>query len=311
MKKWIYLLFIALILVTLLLVWIFRPPATLYHEEKIRISQKSMQRALWNDENWQKWWPGTTPGAKGDAFLYNGFRYVMIRKDFSLISFSIEKENFSADAVLSFAPLTRDSMDVRWVARPTENTLLDKIRSSRVNRQLDRDLGYLLEKLKMHVSNTAHIYNFNIQPVLVVDSMLISTSKTFTAYPTTEQIYTMISDLKGYIRTQQAMETGFPMLNVTTSDSIHYLTRVALPVNRELHTAGDIVYKRMLGRGNILVTEVKGGPGRIKEAFGQMKIYMEDYQRSGVAIPFQSIITDRSKEPDTSKWVTKVYFPVI
>ena len=121
----------------------------------------------------------------------------------------------------------------------------------------------------------------------------------------------MISDLKGYIRTQQAMETGFPMLNVTTSDSIHYLTRVALPVNRELPTAGDIVYKRMLGRGNILVTEVKGGPGRIKEAFGQMKIYMEDYQRSGVAIPFQSIITDRSKEPDTSKWVTKVYFPVI
>ena len=192
MKKWIYLLFIALILVTLLLVWIFRPPATLYHEEKIRISQKSMQRALWNDENWQKWWPGTTPGAKGDAFLYNGFRYVMIRKDFSLISFSIEKENFSADAVLSFAPLTRDSMDVRWVARPTENTLLDKIRSSRVNRQLDRDLGYLLEKLKMHVSNTAHIYNFNIQPVLVVDSMLISTSKTFTAYPTTGQIITVL-----------------------------------------------------------------------------------------------------------------------
>ena len=87
MKKWIYLLFIALIVVPLLLIWVFRSPATLYHEEKIRISQKSMQRALWNDENWKKWWPGTTPGAKGDAFAYNGFRYVMKRKDVSLISF--------------------------------------------------------------------------------------------------------------------------------------------------------------------------------------------------------------------------------
>jgi hypothetical protein len=30
-----------------------------------------------------------------------------------------------------------------------------------------------------------------------------------------------------------------------------------------------------------------------------------------MAIPFQSLITDRVKEPDTAKWITKLYAPVL
>jgi hypothetical protein len=67
----------------------------------------------------------------------------------------------------------------------------------------------------------------------------------------------------------------------------------------------------MLGGGNILITEVKGGPASIKKAFNEMETYITDYRRTAPAIPFQSLITDRSKEPDTSKWVTKIYYPVM
>ena len=38
---------------------------------------------------------------------------------------------------------------------------------------------------------------------------------------------------------------------------------------------------------------------------------MNDHSLSAPVIPFEYIITDRSKEPDTSKWITKICFPII
>ena len=101
------------------------------------------------------------------------------------------------------------------------------------------------------------------------------------------------------------------MLNIETTDSINHHVRVALPLNKALVTSGEILEKRMPGLGNILVTEVTGGNAANKNALIQLNLYARDYQRVPPAIPFYSLITDRTKEPDSSKWVTKVYFPVM
>jgi hypothetical protein len=37
---------------------------------------------------------------------------------------------------------------------------------------------------------------------------------------------------------------------------------------------------------------------------------MSDYQQTAMAIPFESLVTDRSREPDTLKWITNIYVPV-
>ena len=57
--------------------------------------------------------------------------------------------------------------------------------------------------------------------------------------------------------------------------------------------------------------EVTGGQKEIEEAQKQMELYITDYQRSIIAIPFQMLITDRTREPDSSKWITRIYFPVV
>jgi hypothetical protein len=145
----------------------------------------------------------------------------------------------------------------------------------------------------------------------VTDSILISTYSHSKNYPSTNFIYGLIDQLKKYIASQSAKETGFPMLNINTTDSINYLTRVAIPVNRKLPSSGNISYKWMLSGGNILVTDVKGGPSSINNAFDQVENYVNDYHHFAPAIPFQSLITDRSKEPDTSKWITIIYYPVM
>jgi hypothetical protein len=107
------------------------------------------------------------------------------------------------------------------------------------------------------------------------------------------------------------METGNPMLNVHTTDSINYLTRVAIPIDKRLPSVKNIEHKWMMGGGKILVAEVRGGPSSINNALRQMENYIHDYGRTVPAIPFQSLVTDRLNLPDTTKWITKIYYPVM
>ena len=101
------------------------------------------------------------------------------------------------------------------------------------------------------------------------------------------------------------------MLNINSTDSSHYLVRVAIPVNKKLAGLGNISYKSMLGRGNILVTEVRGGNDEIVKAYKQIQNYIADHGRTPPAIPFESLVTDRREEQDSSKWITRIYYPVM
>ena len=87
--------------------------------------------------------------------------------------------------------------------------------------------------------------------------------------------------------------------------------RIGIPVNKKLPEKENISLKQMVKNGNILVTEVRGDQKFINEAIKQTEKYITDYQRSIIAIPFQSMITDRTKEPDSTKWITKIYYPVV
>ena len=91
-------------------------------------------------------------------------------------------------------------------------------------------------------------------------------------------------------------------MNLYTKDGITYLVRVAIPVDKQLPASGNISYKWMLGGGNILITEVKGGHAEIKKAYDQTELYVADHNRVAPAIPFQSMITDRRQEKDSTKW---------
>ncbi len=169
----------------------------------------------------------------------------------------------------------------------------------------------ILQRIQQFYAKEENLYGREIKKEYVLDSTLISTSGTSEGYPTTESIYQLVSNLKNFAEKNGAQQTGHPMLNIYTADSSIYTTKVALPVDKKLKNSGNIAYRWMLGGGSILVTEVKGGPYTIQKAFTEMENYISDFHRTAPAIPFQSLITDRSKEPDTSKWLTKLYWPVM
>ena len=195
--------------------------------------------------------------------------------------------------------------------------LKDEIRQMLLEGLLEKDieelgkrLDSILASMKNHISNVQHIYGFDIKEEKVKIEFMISTKKTFSSYPSTENIYEMLDRVKKYITTRHAREEDYPMLHVTMMDSSNYIAQVAIPIDRQLPDSGIFTSKRMLKNGNILVTQVTGGNATIDSAMEQMDLYISDHQYNNVAIPYQSLITERIVKPDTSKWVTKIYFPI-
>ena len=99
------------------------------------------------------------------------------------------------------------------------------------------------------------------------------------------------------------------MLHVKTLNDSTFETMVAIPVNKKLEGNGTISFSRFVP-WKVLTAEVIGGNKTVEEALKQMKVLISDYQISSMAIPFESLVTDRSQQPDTSKWVTNIYTPV-
>jgi hypothetical protein len=260
--------------------------------------------------NWKSWWP--EKNTKQGKFSYGGLSYTVDSVKISSIYINAGNAENKATTILHVLPLSPDSVRIRWMGSTvTATNPFQRVRDFLFAKKLENQTGNLLDTLTRFYSETTNIYGAEITQVAVVDSILISTLGQSTGYPSTAFIYGLIDELRDYIHGRSAKETGFPMLHILAKDSMHYEVKVALPVDKKLETSGRISYRWMLGGGNILTTEVIGGPYTIRQKFRQMEYYMTDHQRIPVAIPFQSLVTDRREQPDTSKWVTRLYYPVI
>lgn len=281
------------------------------HEQSITASQAGLQRMLLTKSNVLKWWPGTQTDS--GSLLYNGNTYEFANNNISLIPVLITNNSQNIHSTIFSLAQGKEAAQLTWVCKTaTSYNPVKRIRYWLKTKSLNNDLQYLLKKMNEFYSNVENIYGIKIEKKFVEDSILVSTAANCKNFPTTAFIYTQIEKLNTYAAANYAQVTGFPMLNIETEDGINYNVRLALPVNKIIpNKSNDITLKRMLGGGNILVAEVKGGNAAAAEALRQINLYSRDYQRIPPAIPFFSLITNRLAEPDSTKWITKVYCPVM
>ncbi|MEI8058912.1 MAG: hypothetical protein WCG67_02045, partial [Ferruginibacter sp.] len=102
---------------------------------------------------------------------------------------------------------------------------------------------------------------------------------------------------------------NYPMLNVHEENSSSFETMVAINTKKEV-TANETFQLKRMHLGVILMGEVKGGLHTITTGEKEMSNYVTDHRKYTPAIPYQSLVTDRLNEPDTSKWITRLYFPI-
>jgi hypothetical protein len=309
MKRW-GIGFLVVILLLLVCVYTFIPNIVILKSNvAIKATRAGVHRMLLDKNNITKWWPGRI---NNDSLFFNTLSYQINDNNITVMPVAINGQSTIISTSLFLIEVKIDSTQLEWVgAMVTSYNPVKRFFAYLKARSINNDMTAILQKAEAFYKIPENIYGFEIKKELVTDSILIQTSGRCKGLPANQFIYTLVNKLKSYTLSNSAKETGYPMLNVIAADSINFDVKVALPINKALATSGDILQKRMLGRGNILVTEVKGGLAITSKAFFQIQKYAEDYQRSAPAIPFYSLITDRTKEIDTSKWITKIYFPVM
>lgn len=305
MKK-LFLFLLFCLVVFLAFVYLYIPnTASIRRENNFGVSASALYRIVMNAEG-PFWKQFGDSGAKG--FDFHGHHYRIIDQKLNSLVISIDNRASQFNFISSEA----DTVQLSWEMRiPMPVNPFKRITAYNEIKGLGSDLDSLLGQMKSYGRDGLRVYGRRIEEAHVKDSILLFTYGETEGYPPLPYIYSLIDQLRAYTVSQSAGITGDPMLHVTTDDSVHFLTKVALPVNKRLPGSGRISYKWMLGGGNILITDVQGGPWAIRQAFTALDAYSADHQRVAPAIPFESLTTNRLQEKDTAKWKTRIYYPVM
>ena len=287
-------------------------PAKIHFKKTMyaQTSPNSAVRYLLNEKNWHSWWPVSINNPNDSIFPFKDFEYAVNWKMISGDSILIKSKDVFVRSLINVIPISKDSVGFQWEGEAqSEASLFNRIHNYYNQKKLQGNADAIFNALKNHLENDEKVYGIKIERRMVVDTLLISTKKIFASYPTVEQVYELVNDLKKYIIVNAALQTNPPMLHVV-QDSGMFKTMVAIPINKTLQNTERFIIKKMIA-GKILISEIKGGSGNAEAGIKILESYMDDYHLTSPAISFQSLVTDRQVEKDSSKWITKIYYPIM
>ncbi len=295
----------------------FLIPAKIKFSTVIIIKTKAniANRFLMSECKWKEWFPSIAVGSLTDSsdkniYHYKNHFYSLEKKMMNTAEISISNDQLSLKSLISIISINQDSIALEWKSEtPEKSNPLIKLKNYIQAKKLHNDMGYILKKLKSFLAKTENIYGVNFHVIISKDSTLVATKSVSSRYPSTSDIFKMVTELKKYISSEGAKENNFPMLHVKTLIDSTFETMVAIPINKKLSGNREIFFKRFVP-WKVLTAEVTGGDYKVDKALKEMENYLTDYHIPAMAIPFASLVTDRSQQPDTLKWITRIYTPI-
>lgn len=311
-RKIIVLVFIAAILLAGIN---FLIPSQLKIDETVFVKAKknTVNRAINNIHLWKQWWPGAAGNTSiSNALSYNNTIYQPQLPGLYAIGIKVSQNSKSHKTIFSIVAYSADSVLLSWKGSiPVNGNPFTRISQYMHAKKINDDIKDILYAAQKFMNDPQNTYGIKITNEIVKDTLLLNTQAVFTHSPSTHEIYTLINKLTKAASDQKVAVTGYPMMNIAKEDSSKYLLRVALPVSKIIKEEHGIVIKRMI-RGNILVSnDITGGSSAVEHASKQMMHYVQDFNKTLAALPFQSLITNRQLEQDSTKWITRIYCPVI
>ncbi|HVU58702.1 MAG TPA: hypothetical protein VHD83_26765 [Puia sp.] len=312
MKKWIIGI-VAVILFLLAAVYIFIP-------SRLEVSALGMMkcnaqaafRQVGQRERWAKWWPGGPSDVNGQrVFRYGNDVYNMDASHYPLTEVSIQHDGAEIKTRMSVVAIaTQDSSAIYWQCDlNTGLNPLSRLRQYFYGRALQHDMHAIFSKLRPFLQDERNIYDLKVSWGGTPDTFLVATKSFYHNYPTTQDIYRQLDKLKQYVAKEGTVISGYPMDNITPLSDSGYELMTALPTKRALDGKGDIFFRRLVP-AKFLIAEVKGGDHSVREGWVHFREYVTDHERTVMAIPWEYLVTDRLREPDTTKWSTWLYYPV-
>jgi effector-binding domain-containing protein len=104
-------------------------------------------------------------------------------------------------------------------------------------------------------------------------------------------------------------QTGPTMAITLAFDSLNWDFEAAIPVDKEIKGSGPIEVKKSYS-GRAVYVVYQGPYEKTMQAYMDLDNYMKENKLEQIGGPWECYITDPGKEPDSSKWITEIYFPV-
>jgi len=308
MRRWLLLVFLALT-VTVVIIY-----ACISFNQKFAFAavanctQSAAARLIVSKDNWKRWWPGQQ--ANDSFYRYKGLNFKIDKILLYGFEATIFRNKDSAKGLLTVVPAGNDSARFEFAGRYVYSSnpvtrVLQCFRFATIRNNVEN----FVSDTRTYFNNQQNVYGFNVVEGKVRDSSMISTKETFNHYPDVKEVYDMIDGLRQFVKEKGGEQVDSPMLNVYADNPGRYQVMVAIPTKSDLPSEGGFQLKKMV-LGNILVAEVKGGPATVRLGEENLQNYVDDYHKISPAIPYQSLVTNRMAESDTTKWVTKLYYPV-
>ena len=267
-------------------------------------------RVLGDTGQWARWWPENAKGPGG--LEYDGVGYRVAKRLMRSVEISIDDKGGAMSGMLVvFAAPHIDScyLQLQFDQRVSPNPL-KRIKQYREAQHLKADLGIILDSFRTYLESMQNVYGLTMVEISTPGSLVEQTIHVVGMYPTTDTIYTEVRKLERFLEAHGNKKAGYPMVNITVLGDGRFKLRVALPTDKVIPNSGDFQSSEV-PTDKFLQADVVGGDGAVRAAFGSMNNYLSDYGRTIMAIPFASLITDRRLEPDSAKWVTRIYWPLI
>jgi effector-binding domain-containing protein len=300
---------------SLLVVAFFIMPLQSSIRETIQFSANSnaLFRQLMRDTVWHRWWPGKIEfKSKEREFICNQTSFASPKFYLNSISFRTSFNSITTNSILSISAPKNDSVVVVLDCKiPLSTNPVTRIKMLFASSHIRATYKEFLNELSAYFSVRKNLYDLDIRETTVGYEYVVSTTRIFSHYPTNPEVYSMISDLKVFLSKNSGKELGAPMMHVEKTGNQTFHTQVAIPTDQKFNETNEIKSKWLLKGGHILVAKVTGGRTSVADASKQLSYYILDNRKSPVAISFEYLITNRLEEPDSSKWITELYFPVI
>ena len=278
----------------------------------VKANTDAVYRLLMKEEQWANWWPGNAASKlmEKEGLLYKDQLYKLDKKLFYAFSVQIIDEDSAMNSIVHLLPVSTNSVKIEWTAEGNRSGNFFNVLPQYIAwKRREDQMGELLQQLQSYLNKPEHIYGSVIQEERVKDSVIVTSNFTTNRYPTTAEIYELVNKIKSFVKEKGATETGHPMLNIKESEKGFYIM-VGIPVNTNLNSDNKAFQVKKMVLGNILTTEVMGGPYTVQNALTQMRLFINDNKMASPAIPFESLVTNRLQQPDSTQWITKIYYPV-
>ncbi|MES2004927.1 MAG: GyrI-like domain-containing protein [Bacteroidota bacterium] len=282
----------------------------------VKTTDIGAERFVIDETQWGLWWnygssdSETTQKTGSTVFTTNRYRFQQTSKFYKSVDISISKADQTIASKLVIIGLATDSTGIEWKCQlePGNNPFARIVQYMNA-RRIKQTMDSVLANLKRFLVNPENVYGIKIEKNFLKDTLYVSTKQQLPAVPSNKEIYGLIETVKNYIVQHGTQPTGSPIYNVTQMDKDRYQLMVAVPTDKALPENGTFAMKFMV-KGSFMISEVVGGDATVLASSQKLQQYFQDFHKTSMAMNFTMLVTDRMLQPDSSKWVTKLYMPV-